>query len=137
VSESGWIDYVGRTTKGSIATVDSISRRVFANLGVAAPPPRAAMRYVVPDMPRTLPHINFGDGGRGMHEHDGVLWVRVNRSDPPRLKYWDQIDLTSGMRVGTVVLPENQHLLHVGALGAYVIDIDSDDLQRLLLYRKR
>lgn len=134
VSESGWMRHVQSTTRGAIAQVDSISRRVFANLGMPAPA-TPSTRYIVPAMPRTLPRINFGNGARRMHEYGGILWVPVHRVDPPDATHWDLIDLKRGVRIETIVLPANQFLANVAASGAYVVDVDADDLQRIVLYR--
>lgn len=81
VSKSEWKRYVVKATKGSIAQVDSINRRVFGNIGLAAPA-LPSTRYIVPEMPRTLPRINFGDGARRMHEYGGILSNEVYAGIP-------------------------------------------------------
>lgn len=136
VSERDWMRHVEKATQGSIAQIDSINRRVFANLRIPAPA-MPTTRYIVPAMPRTLPRINFGNGARRMHESDGILWVPVHGADAPYAKSWDLIDLESGSRVESLVLPPSQFLMHVTPLGVYVVDIDADDVRRIVLYRSK
>ena len=139
VSASSWEAYVEQSTNGTNAKIARMNANIVSRIGAtpSAIPAISPTRYVVPTKPRVLPYLNFGDSQRHMHEFGGVVWVPVHVSDPPRLQFWDLIDLSTGQRLDTVKLPMNQRLMNVSARGAYVIATDEDDVQRLLLYRRQ
>lgn len=134
VTQAGWDAYVQNTTNGSIVLIEKTMRDVSAQIGKAMPRP-AGPRYVVPDMPATLPAVSSGDGVRPMYTFDQIAWIPVNRIDPPGPEFWDVIDLARGVRLRTVAFPDNHRLVLVTSRGAYVVAKDDDDLERILLYR--
>jgi len=134
VSKAGWDGYVQTTTKGSIALIEKTMSDVSAQIGKSMPS-SAAPRYIVPEMPRTLPPVNAGGGIRPPFAFGDVVWVPVHRVDPPDAEYWDVIDVVRGERVATVEFPANHRLVLVSGLGAYVVAKDDDDVERVLLYR--
>lgn len=134
-SVESWNDFVKKSTHGANDQIARINQRVFARIG-EAPPVAMPMRYIVPPKPRVLPYLDFGDGQRHMHESGGVVWVPVHMSDLPHAEYWDLIDLATGTRLTSVAFPPKQYLLHVTARGAFVLAVDDDDLERVLLYRR-
>jgi len=136
VSQAGWDEYVQTTTNGSIALIEKTMSDVSAQIGKSMPS-FAPPRYVVPDMPQSLPPVSSGDGVRRMYAFDQLAWIPVNRMDPPGLEFWDVIDLARGVRLTTVALPANHRLVLVTKSGAYVVAKDNDDLERILLYRTR
>jgi len=125
---------VQTTTKGSIALIEKSMNDISAQIGQSMPS-IATPRYIVPEMPRTLPAVNAGGGVRRAFASGDVVWVPVNRVDPPDAEYWDVIDVVRGERVSTVELPANHRLVLVSGLGAYVVAKDADDVERILLYR--
>jgi hypothetical protein len=134
VSDSGWKRYVQQATNNSIALVKKSVGQLEAQMGTKMKGIQAP-RYVVPDRPRLLPPVNFGGGVLRMHGYGQVLWIPVHVTDPPGAEYWDIIDHTQGARVVTIAMPPNHRVVHVTALGAYVVAKDDDDLERILLYR--
>ena len=135
LSDKSWVAYVDQATTGANAQIARMTASVIARIGGGALPTISPTRYVVPEKPRVLPYLNFDDGKGQMHESGGVVWVPIHASDPPGAEYWDLIDLPTGKRLDTVVLPTRQYLKAVTARGAYVVAYDDDDVGRLLLYR--
>ncbi|MEO7999775.1 MAG: hypothetical protein ABI852_20145, partial [Gemmatimonadaceae bacterium] len=136
VSENGWDSYVEKATNGATIASQKMQNETFAKLGVT-PPKQPTNRYVVPAKPAVLPPLQFGETGRGMHVVGNVAWVPVNRVDPPTRSHWDLVDLTTGKRIETIVLPDKQYVRGVTNLGVYTYAQDEDDLYRIILYRRR
>ncbi len=134
VSETGWEQYVQETTRGSIALVEKSLEQVLGAAGAKRPRP-AGPRYVVPPMPSVLPPVRTNGGTRALHAWGNIAWIPVNRVDPPTIDFWDVLDIATGERLATVVLPANHRLIHVTKRGAYIVAKDDDDLERILLYR--
>ncbi len=136
VSDSGWDRYTAERTRGSIGAAQKSLNEISAKLGRQMGGPKP-WRYSIPEKPATLPPVNFSDGSRRMMSSGSIVWIPVHRSEPPRVQYYDLVDYADGNRVTTLELPVNQSLVAVTELGAYVIARDEDDLQQILLYRRR
>lgn len=136
VKPERWSAHVQWATQRSSAVTQKLTSRVFASAGMPAPS-LGKTRYIIPAMPRFLPAFSFGDGKRHMHEADGMLGLPVHVDDAPDSEYWDIIDIKEGKRVGTLALPARHYLVTVTSRGAYVLAVDDDDVERILLHHPK
>jgi hypothetical protein len=136
VKREHWNAHVQRATQGSSTITQKLTSQMFAKAGIPAPS-FDKVRYIIPDMPRVLPAFNFDDGKHQMHEADGLLWLPVHIDDDPDTAHWDIIQLKDGKRVGTLALPARHYLVTVTSRGAYVLTVDDDEFERLLLYHPK
>lgn len=127
-SDSGWAAHVQREGGVQREMLDRASRS-FPGLQL---PERLPPR-IVPDKPTFLPPVAFhGPMVRTTHLLGDRVFIPVNAADPPTGEFWDVLDLATGRLIITLSLPERHRLLHVGTMGAYVVAVDDDDLERVL-----
>lgn len=136
VSKQGWDAYVSKKTAGHPVEMEKFQAETYRKMG-AVPIKSAREKFIVPDRPSVLPRMNFQEGRYHMYAVGNTMWVPVHVSDPPGAAFWDLIDMTKGARLQTLSIPDKQILTAVTPLGAYVVAIDDDDVQRILLYRRK
>lgn len=134
VSDSGWQAYL-TSTRALYRTMFASQMNALSNtLGRSvAPPPESAIEE--PEQPATLPALALDGGMKEMHVVGSHAWIPVHVGQNTSEPGWDHINLDTGARLGRYTLPPRHRLLLATAQGAYVIRVDDDDLEHLMLLR--
>jgi hypothetical protein len=134
VQDSAWRVYLTQAVAFSRALMSSQMRSVSDAVGrPMAPPPERAPEE--PLAPATLPALALNDGRAPFHFVGSVAWIPVHVGQNTNEPGWDRVNLDTGERLGRYTLPPNHRLVLATAQGAYVVRVDDDELEHLMLLR--
>jgi hypothetical protein len=134
VDDSTWRVYLTQSIAFSRNLMRGQVRSISDALGrPMAPPPEPVIEE--PEQPSTLPALALQDGQAPLHFVGSVAWIPVHVGQNTNEPGWDRVNLDTGERLGRYTLPPNHRLVLATAQGAYVVRVDDDELEHLMLLR--